>query len=471
MLGQDSIDRCAGIWRDCELGDTRISRRAAAVAEAIARRPTAPLPMALETDAAVQGAYRLVNNRRVTFELLAQVLAEIARQRGEEADDVLVLHDTTDCSFPHLDPAEVGYLNTGKAGFRLHGSLVVDASGWRRPVGMANAEIIARPKRRRAKGKQSGAATSRWKDKEYERWWRGIEASERLLSGCKRVIHVADRESDSYELMQSTVALGGHFVFRVRIDRRGRNPGDAAWSKLSTIRKQLDGVVEREVQLSVRKASTAPRNADAHPPRQSRSAKLRFSATAIELPRPRNVDSSVPETLALNMIQVTEAEPPPGEKPVDWLLYTTEPIATVADIERVVDIYRVRWLSEEFHAALKGGCAFDSRGFESRHALLNMLALSIPIAIEALALRSAARDSEQLAEDVLTPEQLVTLRKISRVPLSARPTAKEALLAVAKLGGHLKRNGPPGWRIMSRGMSELQMHEAIQARALAAAEM
>jgi hypothetical protein len=41
--------------------------------------------------------------------------ADGTRQRAEEAADVLVLHDTTDCTFPHLDAKEIGYLQTGKA--------------------------------------------------------------------------------------------------------------------------------------------------------------------------------------------------------------------------------------------------------------------------------------------------------------------------------------------------------------------
>jgi len=89
-------------------------------------------------------------------------------------------------------------------------------------------------------------------------------------------------------------------------------------------------------------------------------------------------------------------------------------------VERVVDHYRTRWLSEEFHAAL-------------------------PIACEILALRSGARsDESRPAAEVLPPHLLRALRKISHYPLSKNPTASEALLAVAALGGHLKAQRRPG---------------------------
>jgi hypothetical protein len=63
---------------------------------------------------------------------------------------------------------------------------------------------------------------------------------------------------------------------------------------------------------------------------------------------------------------------------------------------------------------------------------------------------------------VLTATQLICLRlrlKNKKV-LSKHPTAREALLAVARLGGFLKRNGEPGWLTLGYGMQDLLMLEA-----------
>jgi hypothetical protein len=152
---------------------------------------------------------------------------------------------------------------------------------------------------------------------------------------------------------------------------------------------------------------------------------------------------------------------PEGEPAVEWTLYTTEPIETAEQVARVVDIYRARWTIEEFNAALKTGCAYESRQFESRHALLNILALSMPIACELLALRSRARDCPDTpATEVLRPVQIEVLSKFGRRKLSASPTARDALLAVAGLGGHMKHNGEPGWNVLMRGMRTLLSYEA-----------
>lgn len=61
--------------------------------------------------------------------------------------------------------------------------------------------------------------------------------------------------------------------------------------------------------------------------------------------------------------------------------------------ERVVDIYRMRWLIEEYFKALKTGCAIEKRQLESKHALVNALAVLIPIAWRLLRLRALAREN------------------------------------------------------------------------------
>ena len=48
----------------------------------------------------------------------------------------------------------------------------------------------------------------------------------------------------------------------------------------------------------------------------------------------------------------------------------------------------------------------------------------------------------------------------SKAAQAATPTVEQALLAVAALGGHLKRNGPPGWKVLLRGMTRLLDYEA-----------
>jgi hypothetical protein len=64
------------------------------------------------------------------------------------------------------------------------------------------------------------------------------------------------------------------------------------------------------------------------------------------------------------------------------------------------------------------------------------------------------------AEKALNPTQLKLLREHQPKKMPAQgATARDALYAVAGLGGHLKRNGAPGWLTLARGMQTLLMLE------------
>jgi len=163
----------------------------------------------------------------------------------------------------------------------------------------------------------------------------------------------------------------------------------------------------------------------------------------------------MPPTIELNVLHVFEKDAPDEQEPVDWLLYTTEPLQTRRDVEHVVDAYRCRWLIEELNKALKTGCVVQERQLESLDALTTMLALSLPIAVELLALRTLARAAPSTPADVVFHEQeLAALRHVSHRPLPQRPTVQDALWCIAGLGGHIKNNGAPGWQVLQRGMEK-----------------
>jgi hypothetical protein len=280
---------------------------------------------------------------------------------------------------------------------------------------------------------------------------------------------VADREGDSYELLGEMYRANLRFVVRNKHNRRARVPQtlDEDWSTLRELTQHAEGIMERDVPLSARKQSSAPRQNTTHPPRKARLARLRFSAKTVELRRPRYLEDPLPQALTLNVVHVVEVETPVGEPAVAWTLFTTEPVDTADQVARVVDHYRCRWTIEEFNKALKSGCLYEQRQFESRAALLVVLAMSLPIACELLWLRSRARtEPDAPATDVITASQIEVLRAMGSRKLSTRPTAREVLLAIAALGGHMRCNGDPGWRVLNRGLQKLLDWDAAWRAAL-----
>jgi len=455
-LSDETVGRIVDEFAGLDLGDPRRTRRLMQVVAAMAKRPQASLPSSLGTDAELEAAYRLLNNEHVDFDDLLAEHRERTVARAEGANKVLVLHDTTTCTFEHGDPKEIGYLPTGKAGFFVHTSLVVDAQRHRRPLGVLHIEPVWRTQRSgrgSRKKKVSGQEAAGWKNRESERWGRCVQECAEQLEGCS-VVHVMDREADKYELCSQMLEQGQHFVIRSRHDRRLDKAEDAEFLREALATAPI--IAERDVYLSRREGSTAPRSKSLMPARHARRATLSISATQVVIRRPRNVPSTHPESLCLNVVLVRELNPSDGQAPVDWVLLTSEPIASCEQIERVVDIYRYRWLIEEFFKALKTGCIYQQRMFESRHALLNVLATSLPIAVELLWMRSrVADDPNAPAEEIVSPIELDVLRNMGHRPLPEKPTAGEVLLAIAGLGGHLKRNGAPGWQVLSRGYQRL----------------
>ena len=60
------------------------------------------------------------------------------------------------------------------------------------------------------------------------------------------------------------------------------------------------------------------------------------------------------------------------------------------------------------------------------------------------------------ATTVLPLAMIEVLHTFTRIKLPPKPTAREVLLAVAALGGHLKHNGEPGWLTLGRGYEKLR---------------
>lgn len=464
-LESDAIARMQEDLSRADLGDPRRVARAQAVIERLAEKPDASLPDSMVTDAELEGAYRLFSNERVSFERLFDAHALGTAERARDSKVVLAIHDTTNCTFRHADPKEVGYLNTGKPGFPLHLTLLVDTKEWRRPLGLTHAEVLPRekaPRRRGAKKvkRPSSHDTSKNQQREFLRWHRGIEITEARLAGSNvSIIHVADRESDSYELMATCLRQEHRFIFRARNNRNAIEDGVAI--PIRDLIADAPVVLEREVPLSRRLDSTLPQRRRTHPAREGRVARLCFSATKATFKRPNIVGAHMPKTIEVNVLHVFEQNAPAGQEPVDWLLYTTEPVETKKQIEAVVDYYRCRWQIEELNKALKTGCVVQERRLESLDALTTMLAISLPIAVELLALRTLARaDSSSPAELVLHKQELAALRHISHRPLPKNPTVQDVLWCIAGLGGHIKNNGAAGWQVLQRGMEKFVVFAA-----------
>ncbi len=422
--------------------------------------------------AELEGAYRFFQNKSVTPSTLLHPHLEHTADRvnaGTKKGLVhLVVHDTTEIAPRRSEPKdEMGFIKGGQRGLFLHNSLAVELGAPGLPLGVLSYELYHRP----PPSKEKKTAKTRREDPNNEslRWLRGVQAARAQVGPEPALVHVMDREGDDYRLFHSMVEAEESFVIRQMHDRLIGQISKEDPRKLVASLEGKTCVAEREVTLSERKKSLFKKQQKIHPPRKRRQAHLQIRFTEVVLLRPESTSQELAPQLPLSVVHVFEPDPPEGEPAVDWKLLTTLPVLTSEDALNVVDIYRQRWIIEEYFKALKTGTNLLARQMESVHAIENVIALSMPLAWRLLVLRSMSRRHPELPATLLFNDiQLKILAKLGRRKLSKEPTIIEATYAVAALAGHLKRNGPPGWLLLAKGLQKLQDMEKgwREARAL-----
>ena len=408
----------------------------------------------------LEAVYRFFANDEVEWQSVLAPHRHRTVERCRAGSEVLVVHDTTQFRFEtDEDARELGLLTGSARGFYGHFSLALGDENSRSMLGVLGFEPLIREDfaaslKEHSRSEQTRIHSRRPHDeKERERWYRGVEEAEAAVGeGCS-LIHVMDREADAYMLWSRLVEGHRRFVIRATTGPHRRNKPSR---RIERALRGVEGQLLREIPLKRRPEQLKASN-HKRPARAARLAALHFRAAQATFERTA-VARGAPETTTLNVIDVYEPSPPEGQEPIQWNLVTTEPIDSVKQVARVVDIYRARWTIEEYFKALKTGCAYEARQLETLDGLLKALALFIPLAWRMLLLRSAARDTPDApVGDLLDEDELRLLKKLSvRVKLPDKPTLEQALYAIAGLGGHLKRNGPPGWQSLIAGYRELR---------------
>lgn len=463
-----------------DLGDRRLNARVIQVVDQMTPAPNKSLPQATVTRKNLQAAYRLLENPRVASADLMKPHIVNTLDRCAKAGLAIVAHDTSEFIFPGVERrADLGSINSANdQGFLAHFSFGFSADASSTPLGTLAMTPWVRTKIGKNKAKKQKASKAQstkddgtqiknaeepssvpLEEKESVRWLRQVEAVDELLAGKAEAIHVADREADIHSCLMDMRSQEIRFVVRASSCRLGRLDEQSSTEEVFKLADAATGLLDVEVDVSARRKSQFP--CRAYPPRERRKARLTFSGVKMQLRRPTKATKETPEWVPINMVHVVEPSPPEGAEPVEWYLYTSEPVDTAEQVKAIVDYYRKRWGIEEFFKALKTGCSVKERQLESYDVILNFLALCLPMAWQMLLLRTISRYSPGApATIVLTPRQIDVLRNCGHeLSLPINPTAHDALLAVAALGGYIKTKRPPGWLTLGRGMEVLLNYE------------
>jgi hypothetical protein len=452
----DVREELLGEFAGARLGDKRLSKRLETIARAVAADPAEAFPQVL-CEAELEGFYRFVGNDSVAPTEILGPHRQATVARCAPRRTVVCVHDTS--AFVYGTSRE-GLGDERRNTFRAHVGLAVAADETREPLGVLDLHTWARTEesvsRRRKSGKLTYAET-RQLPREQDRWAAGVARCEAEIGDAAELVHVMDSEADDYSLIALLVADSRRFVIRLCSDRTLMQETPDQPRKLREQVKTFPVAYEVDVELGERRNSTRyPPKTKRSLPRAARTARLAVHVGSARFRAPRYGGIATP-SMELGLVWARELDPPEGEEPVDWILATTEPLDTIECVRAVITYYRCRWIIEELFKALKSGCSIERRQLETYGALVNTLAVFLPIAWTLLRLRSLSRAEEpQAARDVLPPTQIEVLRLLVPTFASiAEPSARDALLAIAKVGGHLKHNGPPGWQVLGRGYLKL----------------
>jgi hypothetical protein len=430
-----------------ELGDARLARRLTSIGNRAMGAPNVGFPQMVASSAELEGVYRFLSNEKVTAAGILKPHVDATKERAAREGTVLVVHDTTDFEFGGNSQRNgLGLMVGSGQGFFAHVALAVAQGESRLAIGVLGLEHWQRPTRKHSNHNKH---TRLDENRESLRWGRMLERvhTEREGFDC---IHLMDREADIIEVLLDARRLGARFVIRSAHDRVIQGPDKHLRPRV----ERQEFTASREISLSARGDRGRPGVVrKRHPKRAARISTLGIAGCTVEVV-PGDPHRDEPP-IVVNVVYVREQNAPTGETPVDWLLYTTEPIDSEEQLLAVVDAYRARWVIEEYFKALKTGCAIEKRQLESYRALTNALAMFIPVAWRLLMLRSITRVApDAAASTVITPIELQLL--VHKLKLKTPPTtAEQAIGAVARLGGHIKQNGPPGWQTLGRGFDAL----------------
>jgi hypothetical protein len=441
-------DWASKTFASAELGDPRRTDRLVKMAAALAEEPAASLPIAMRSVSETIAAYRFLNMPTTSHEQIMQPHWMQTRQIAAEREWVLLIADATEINLTaHTSTSGVGPVGQGDRGrgFYVHTVLAVDAQN-KQLLGCA----YQYPWVRQAAPEHETRAQRRDRARESQIW----EQSAQQIGAPKSSshwVHVGDSGADIFTFWEICRHLGCDFVVRVCQDRLVALPPEEQQARriLQHLRKLATGLPAQDAQVLHLRAEHQ---------RPAREALLQISFQRVLVQPPQNGASWDHQELPVWVIRVWEPEPPADVDPLEWLLVTTVPTASIEQAWERARWYGWRWLSEDFHHALKTGCQIEQRQMRSVDALCRLLGILTPMAVRLLGLREIAQTAPETdATEVLSTEVVQVVAHLAKRP-TAQMSARELWRTIASFGGYFNRkgDGPPGWKTLWRGWAYVQ---------------
>jgi len=433
-----------------EVGDRRRSARLVTTFERMRRHPGGTLPDKLSSPADLKALYRLCACRSVTHRAIVAAMRNYTLERISNHDgSVLVVHDATELDYTSLGSLanELGQIGKGThRGYICHNVIALDASTGE-VLGLLDQILHCRDE------VPEGETLTELRNRETRESLLWVKGTEHLPRDT-RLIDVTDQGASTFEFLEHETKSGRRFVVRngkVRKVYGGHEP-DGPQEYLKEYVQSLPELGRFTMDIQAQKGRKARTQAEF----------AICGGPILLLPPHAKHGHHGNHPLPLYVVYVAEVSPPPGgEKPIDWMLLTNEPVLDLDDAWRVVGWYERRWVVEEYHKAMKTGCQIEGIQFTAVERLQPAIALLSGVALTLINLRDASRHpdaSTRRAVTLFALEYVEVLSSWRYGKLRCDLTIHDFFFALARLGGHQNRKSDhrPGWLVLWRGWMKLQ---------------
>lgn len=439
-----------------DAGDLRRRGRVLKMAACAAESPSGSVAQTFANPAERQGAYDLLESKKVTAKALLASMSDACVDRCAGETRVLVPIDGSSLTLVDRAYAKnfgsVGSYATGARGLKVVTAIAVTTRGT--PVGICAQHWWARPVVRRKRG---GSKYRPTEERESRHWVKTIaDVQEAFADSGISPTCIIDREGDATEMLHALASTRMDFIVRSSWNRRlATQPRTYLRTVLAA--KRAIGVVTVDIPSG--------------PNRLGRKAHLELRVTQVTLDLGHDWRGKRPNR-TLFAISAVESSPAKGVEPLSWTLLTNLRADTLAAAVEIVRSYTLRWRIEEFHKAWKSGvCNVEAMQLRTAEAATTWATLLAAVAIRVERLKQLARNEPDLPASVeLTPAEIRAtiilkrrFKKRTETIPDEMPTIAQAVLWIAEIGSFAGKSsgGPPGAITISRGL------EKVRAAALA----
>lgn len=428
-------------FKSLDLRDTRLSKRAMSIFEALQARLTTCVRRLFHESKEARQAYDFFSNPKVTSDQLLKPHIEktVERIRSSNCDYILAIQDTTVLNYTsHKAKTQLGRIShSGKKdqyGLFQHNTLCVSSKN--EALGLIDLQHFHNDDFNTSINSDNRPIEA----KKTMCWINALNTTrEALKDSGKKIITIADRDGDFFEFLHEL--KNDLFVIRAQYDRYTGEKYSAG--------EKLHELLDQETTLG--EISIAINDVNTHEVKIASLKVKRLRSISIP-PSPRTKRTNKNrdyQPVTVNVVQTYNDD-------YCWILLTTLSVEDLAACKHVTEIYKERWHVEDYHKVLKTGYQVDELYLHSSlSAIKNALTMAAVAACRLYWLIYVGRIEETIsAEKFFKEHEWKSLYIYFKEVIPEKiPTLSEVIIKIARLGGYKPKNSgkPPGIKTLWLG--------------------